>query len=168
MTMTEEPRVIGTRPIRPDGVDKVTGRATYGADVRLPGLLQGRVKRSPHAHAIIKRIDISRALALPGVMAVVTFDDLPAPHEQVMETVRGPMPTAWDSERILARRKVLFRGHPIAAVAALDHHTAEDALELIDIEYEVLPAVVTIDDALRPDSPILHDDGKEALVPGLF
>jgi len=168
MTMTEEPRVIGTRPIRPDGVDKVTGRATYGADVRLPGLLQGRVKRSPHAHAIITRIDISRALALPGVMGVVTFDDLPEPHEQVMETVRGPMPTAWDSERILARRKVLFRGHPIAAVAALNHHVAEDALELIDIEYEVLPAVVAIDDALRPDAPILHDDGKEALVPGLF
>ncbi|MDA0271389.1 MAG: xanthine dehydrogenase family protein molybdopterin-binding subunit [Chloroflexi bacterium] len=168
MTMTEEPRVIGTRPIRPDGVDKVTGRATYGADVRLPALLQGRVKRSPHAHAIIKRIDVSRAAALPGVLAVITFDDLPVPSEPVMETVRGPMPTAWDSERILARRKVLFRGHPIAAVAALDHHTAEDALELIDIEYEVLPAVVTIDDALRPDAPILHDDGKADLVPGLF
>ncbi|GMU41779.1 MAG: carbon-monoxide dehydrogenase large subunit [Chloroflexota bacterium] len=168
MTTVEQPRVIGTRPIRPDGVDKVTGRATYGADVRLPGLLQGRVKRSPHAHAIIKRIDLSRALALPGVLAAVTFDDLPVPHEQVMETVRGPLPTAWDSERVLARRKVLFRGHPIAAIAALDHHIAEDALELIDVEYEVLPAVVTIDDALRPDAPILHDDGKAALVPGLF
>ena len=168
MTTTHEFRVVGTRPVRPDGVEKVTGQAIYGADVRLPNLLQGRVKRSPHAHAIIKRLDISKALALPGVLAVITAEDFPQPNEPVMETVRGPMPTQWDTDRIMARRKVLFRGHPIAAVAASDHHIAEDALDLIDVEYEVLPAVVTIDDALRPDSPILHDDGLASLVKGLF
>jgi len=160
--------VIGTNPVRPDGVDKVTGRAVYGADVRLQGMLQGRVLRSPHAHAIIKRIDVSKALALPGVVAVVTHDDFPEPTEPVMQTIRGPQPTAWDVERLMARRKVLFKGHPIAAVCATDHHIAEDAVELIEVEYEVLPAVVNLDDALAPGAPILHDDGKAELVDGLF
>ncbi len=169
MTTVERPySVVGTRPIRPDGVDKVTGRAVYGADVRMAGMLSGRVKRSPHAHAIIKRIDVSKALALPGVLAVITHADFPEPSEPVMQTVRGPQPSVWDTERILARRKVLFRGHPVAAVAATDHHIAEDALQLIEVEYEVLPAVTTIGDALLPNAPILHDDGKAALVEGLF
>jgi xanthine dehydrogenase molybdenum-binding subunit len=169
MTTAEQTfSVIGTNPVRPDGVDKVTGRAVYGADVRLPGMLIGRVKRSPHAHAIIKNIDVTRAIALPGVHAVITHDDFPEPAEQIMQTIRGPQPTAWDSERLMARRKVLLKGHPIAAVCATDHHIAEDAVELIEVEYEVLPAVVTIDDALAPDAPILHDDGLSHLVDGLF
>ncbi|MCK9485271.1 MAG: xanthine dehydrogenase family protein molybdopterin-binding subunit [Dehalococcoidia bacterium] len=161
-------RIIGTSPRRPDGVEKVTGRAVYGADVRLSGLLHGRVKRSPHAHAIIKRIDVSKALALPGVLAVVLHSDFPAPSEPIMQTIRGPQPSDWDTERIIARRKVLFRGHPVAAVAATDHHIAEDALELIEVEYEVLPAVVTMDDAIAAGAPILHDDGKADMVEGLF
>ena len=160
--------VIGTNPVRPDGVDKVTGRAVYGADVRLQGMLYGRVKRSPHAHAIIKNIDVSKALALPGVHAVITHEDFPEPSEQVMQTIRGPQPAAWDSERLMARRKVLLKGHPVAAVCATDHHIAEDAVELIEVEYEILPAVVTLDDALAPGSPILHDDGLSDLVDGLF
>lgn len=169
MTTAEETfSVIGTRPVRPDGVDKVTGRAIYGADVRLQGMLQGRVKRSPHAHAIIKRIDISKALALPGVYAVITHEDLPEPVEPVMQTIRGPQPTAWDNERLLARQKVLFKGHPVAAVCASDSHIAEDAVELIEVEYEELPPVVDLDDALAPDAPILHDDGLAELVDGLF
>jgi CO/xanthine dehydrogenase Mo-binding subunit len=169
MTTTEQTySVIGTNPVRPDGVDKVTGRAVYGADVRPQGMLIGRVKRSPHAHAIIKSIDVSKALALPGVHAVITHDDFPEPDEPVMQTIRGPQPTAWDSERIMARRKVLLKGHPIAAVCAIDHHIAEDAVELIEVEYEVLHAVVTIDDALAPNAPILHDDGLSDLVDGLF
>ncbi len=169
MTTTErEYRVVGTSPRRPDGVEKVTGRAVYGADVRVAGLLHGRVKRSPHAHAIIKRIDTSEALALTGVRAVITFEDFPEPAEPIMQTVRGPMPSAWDTERIMARRKVLFRGHPVAAVAATDFHTAEDALDLIEVEYEVLPAVTTMDDAMAAAAPILHDDGKAALIEGLF
>lgn len=169
MTTAEQTfSVIGTNPVRPDGVDKVTGRAVYGADIRLQGMLIGRVKRSPHAHAIIKNIDVSKALALPGVHAVITHEDLPQPAEAVMQTIRGPQPAAWDSERIMARRKVLLKGHPIAAVCATDHHIAEDAVELIDVEYEVLPAVVTLDDALAPDAPILHDDGLADAVDGLF
>jgi CO/xanthine dehydrogenase Mo-binding subunit len=160
--------VIGTRPVRPDGVDKVTGRAIYGADVRLPGMLYGRVKRSPHAHAIIKRIDASKALALPGVHAVITHEDFPEPAEPIMQTIRGPQPSKWDTERLMARRKVLFKGHPVAAICAADPHLAEDALELIEVEYEVLPAVVSLDDALSPGAPILHDDGLAELVDGLF
>lgn len=167
-TIEQTYSVIGTNPVRPDGVDKVTGRAVYGSDVRLPDMLIGRVKRSPHAHAIIKSIDVSKALALPGVHAVITHDDFPEPAEPVMQTIRGPQPAAWDSERIMARRKVLLKGHPIAAVCATDHHIAEDAVELIEVEYEVLPAVVTLDDALAPNSPILHDDGLSDLVDGLF
>ena len=163
-----EYRVIGTSPIRPDGVDKVTGRAVFGADVRLAGMLVGRVKRSPHAHAIIKRIDSSKALALPGVHAVITHEDFPEPATPTMQTIRGPMPSKWDVERLMARRKVLFKGHPVAAVCATDMHIAEDAVELIEVEYEVLPAVTNLDDALAPDSPALHDDGLSDLVDGLF
>ncbi|HJM89933.1 MAG TPA: xanthine dehydrogenase family protein molybdopterin-binding subunit [Dehalococcoidia bacterium] len=163
-----EYRVIGTNPIRPDGVDKVTGRAVYGADVRMAGMLFGRVKRSPHAHAIIKSIDTSKAEALPGVHAVITHEDFPEPTEPTMQTIRGPMPTMWDLERLLARRKVLFKGHPIAAVCADDAHVAEDAVALIEVEYDVLPAVTSLDDALAPDAPTLHDDGLSSLVDGLF
>src|SRR3989304_8042308 len=79
MVATKEYRVIGTRPIRPDGTDKVTGRAQYGADIHLTGMLYARIKRSPHAHAIIKKIDASRALALPGVKGVMTAADFPPP-----------------------------------------------------------------------------------------
>lgn len=160
-------RVVGTRPVRPDGVDKVTGRATYGADVRLPGMLYGRVTRSPHAHARIKRIDVSKALALPGVHAVITAADFPSPLEPVMQTIRGPQPSQWESDRLMASSKALFRGHPIAAVCATDPHIAEDAAALIEVEYEVLPPVVTLDDALSPTAPILHDDGLASLVEGL-
>ncbi|MCA9856654.1 MAG: xanthine dehydrogenase family protein molybdopterin-binding subunit [Dehalococcoidia bacterium] len=169
MTTVEKPwKVVGTRPVRPDGVDKVTGRAVYGADVRMANQVYGRVKRSPHAHARIKSIDVSKALALPGVLAVITHEDLPKVPNPVMPTIRGPIPSQWDQDRILARYKVLFRGHPIAAVAATDHHTAEDALDLIEVEYEVLPAVTSIGDALLPNAPLLHEDGLDDLVEDLF
>ena len=128
---------VGTNTVRPDGVDKVTGRAIYGADVRLPNMTYGRVKRSPHAHALIKSIDITKALELPGVLSIVTSEDFPAPVEAILQTIRGPMPAQWDIERLMARRKVLFRGHPVAAVSATDAHIAEDAVELIEVEYEL-------------------------------
>jgi len=160
--------VIGTNPVRPDGVDKVTGHAIYGADVKLQGMLHGKVLRSPHAHALIKSIDFSKALKLPGVHAVITHDDFPEPSEKIMQTIRGAQPAAWDTERIMARRKVLFRGHPVAAICATDIHIAEDAANLIEVEYEILPAVTTIEDALNPNAPILHDDGLSELVDGLF
>ena len=159
---------VGTNTVRPDGVDKVTGRAIYGADVRLPNMTYGRVKRSPHAHALIKSIDITKALALPGVLSIVTSEDFPAPVEAILQTIRGPMPAQWDIERLMARRKVLFRGHPVAAVSATDAHIAEDAVELIEVEYDVLPPVVTIEDALSPSAPILHDDGMDEIVEDLF
>ena len=168
MTTETRPRIIGTRPIRPDGFDKVVGRAVYGADVRLPGMLYGRVKRSPHAHAIIKRIDVSKALALPGVHAVITHADFPPPREKLVNSFRGPGPAAWELERLLARRKVLYKGHPVAAVCATDLHIVEDALELIEVEYEVLPPVMSLEDALLPSAPILHDDGEADAIPGLF
>ena len=159
---------VGTNTVRPDGVDKVTGRAIYGADVRLPNMTYGRVKRSPHAHALIRSIDITKALALPGVLSIVTSEDFPSPVEAILQTIRGPMPAQWDIERLMARRKVLFRGHPVAAVSATDAHIAEDAVELIEVEYEVLPPVVTIEDALSPNAPILHDDGMDEVVEDLF
>ena len=160
--------VIGTNPVRPDGVDKVTGHAIYGADVKLQGMLYGKVLRSPHAHALIKSINFTKALELPGVHAVITHSDFPEPSEKIMQTIRGAQPAAWDTERIMARRKVLFRGHPVAAICASDIHIAEDAVNLIEVEYEVLPAVTTIEDALNPNAPILHDDGLSELVDGLF
>ena len=157
---TKEYRVIGTRPVRPDGADKVTGRAQFGADIRLPGMLYGRIKRSPHAHAIIKKIDSSRALALPGVKGVITAADFPTPPPGM--TGGGgpgpPVPMQYQLDSFLASKKALYRGHAVAAVAASDPHVAEDALQLIDVEYEVLPPVLDVREAMAEGAPILHDD----------
>jgi len=157
-TTTGNFRVIGTRPIRHDGVDKVTGRAKYGADYTFPGMLHGKVLRSPHAHANIKSINIDKALKLPGVKAIVTSKDLPHAEdklEQAGEMVVNPM---YLSMNILAHEKVLYDGHAIAAVAATSPHIAEEALRLIEVEYEVLPPVMTVDVATRPGAPILLKD----------
>jgi CO/xanthine dehydrogenase Mo-binding subunit len=151
-------RVIGTRPIRHDGVEKVTGRAKYGADISLPGMLHARVLRSPHAHAHIKSIDVSAALALPGVKAVITSQDLPdlAPGAQAMgEMTINPR---YLSMNILARDKVLYHEHAVAAVVATSSHTAEEALGLIKVEYEVLPPALDVYKAMQDDTPILHSD----------
>jgi CO/xanthine dehydrogenase Mo-binding subunit len=159
MVATKEYKVIGTRPIRHDGADKVTGRAQYGADIRLTGMLYARVKRSPHAHAIIKSIDASKALALPGVKAVITHQDFPRPPEGVGVSGEGaPQPWRFQVENFLANKKALYRGHAIAAVAATDLHIAEDALNLIEVEYEVLPPVLDVREAMAESAPILHDD----------
>src|SRR5689334_16644265 len=112
-------RVLGTRPVRPDGVDKVTGRAVYGADVVLPRMVHGKVVRSPHAHARIKRIDTSKALALPGVLAVVTSEDLPAINATANLGEGGDVNLRHASENVLARGKALYHGHAVAAVAAV-------------------------------------------------
>jgi xanthine dehydrogenase molybdenum-binding subunit len=159
MVATKEYKVIGTRPIRHDGTDKVTGRAQYGADINLTGMLFGRVKRSPHAHAIIKKIDASKALALPGVKAVITHQDFPPPPAGVGISGEGPpQPWRFQVEQFLANKKALYRGHAVAAVAATDAHIAEDALALIDVEYEVLPPVLDVREAMAEGAPILHDD----------
>jgi xanthine dehydrogenase molybdenum-binding subunit len=155
---TKEYSVIGTRPIRPDGTDKVVGRAQYGADIRLTGLLYGKILRSPHAHARIKAIDVSRALALPGVKAVVTSAELPMPSGKVTDLGEGAMINPrFMSNNCLALDKVLYKGHAVAAVAATSPHIAEEALSLIDVDYEVLPAVLDARDAMREDAPILHE-----------
>ncbi|HLG11271.1 MAG TPA: xanthine dehydrogenase family protein molybdopterin-binding subunit [Dehalococcoidia bacterium] len=159
MVAAKEYKVVGTRPIRHDGTDKVTGRAQYGADVRLTGMLYGKVKRSPHAHAVIKKIDTSRALALKGVHAVITRADFPDVPSIIVETDEaGVTPLPWLVDRIMAGKKALFRGHAIAAVAANDPHVAEDALDLIEVEYEVLPSVSNVREAMLEVAPILHAD----------
>jgi CO/xanthine dehydrogenase Mo-binding subunit len=151
-------RVIGTRPIRHDGADKVTGRAKYGADYALPGMLHGKILRSPHSHARIKSIDTTHALNVPGVFAVITGDDLPDVASKTQDIGEGAINARYVSMNILARGKVLYDGHAVAAVAAADRHTAEEALRLIEVEYEVLPPVMTVDQAMRPDAPIVHED----------
>jgi CO/xanthine dehydrogenase Mo-binding subunit len=147
--------VIGTRPIRPDGVDKVTGRAIYGADVKFPGMLYGKVLRSPHAHARIRRIDTSAAQWLPGVRAVVTAQDLPALDDSIADLGETIVNMRYASSNILARDKVLYFGHAVAAVAADTAHIAEEALRLIVVDYEVLPHVLDGREALAEDAPIL-------------
>lgn len=162
MVSTEKPRqykVVGTRPIRPDGVDKVTGRAAYGADTKAEGMLFGAVLRSPHAHAIIKSIDTSKAEALPGVKAVVTAADFGAhagSGEVDLGETRGQ--ANYMQDNVLANKKVLYHGHAIAGVAATDQHIAEDALALIDVQYEVLPSVLDVREAMLDTAPILLDD----------
>ena len=141
---------VGTRPIRPDGVDKVTGRARYGADFNMPGQLIGRILRSPHPHALIRRIDTSRAEQLPGVKAVVTAADLP-------DLTSGDAAMYDILDNCMARRKALYDGHAVAAVAAIDARTAREALKLIDVEYELLPHVTDVDEAFAADAPLIND-----------
>src|SRR5262249_3160221 len=114
MSTSTDYKVVGTRPIRHDGTDKVTGRAVYGADVQPPGLLHGRIPRSPHAPAHVRRIDVSKALALPGVEAVVTSQDLHDPGSRVAELGEGAINLRHLSCNCLAREKVLYKGHAVA------------------------------------------------------
>src|SRR6266576_111329 len=149
---------VGTRPIRPDGVPKVTGRAMYAADMAMPGQLVGKILRSPHAHARIRSINTSKAAALPGVKAVITAKDFP---DQKFEYI-GPERVAvnfWHVTRnIMAREKVLYEGHAVAAVAATSKAIADQALSLIEVDYEVLPHVIDVDEAMKPDAPLLFPD----------
>ena len=149
---------VGTSPIRPDGVPKVTGMAQYGADYSLPGMLWAKILRSPHAHARIRSINTSKAEALPGVKAVLTSADLPnQPFDYI-----GPERVAvnyWHMTRnILAREKALYEGHAIAAVAATTAAIAAEAIALIEVDYEVLPHVIDVDEAMQPDAPVLFED----------
>ena len=154
----QEYNVVGKRPIRHDGYDKVTGRALYGADVDLPGLLHGKVLRSPHAHARIVKIDTSRARAHPEVRAVVTSADLATLPNEPVAMGPGPKPNGRElSNNILAGDKALYKGHAIAALAATSAHAAEEALDLIDVEYEVLPAVTDVEAAMVPGAAQLHE-----------
>ncbi len=154
----EEFRVVGSRPVRHDGVDKVTGRARYAADTAMPDLLYAKIVRSPHAHARIRGIDASRALALPGVHAVITAADFPEASAEFADQEEGAAVNyGFFSRNIMARKKALYMGHAVAAVAAASQHLAEDAAALIDVDYEVLPPVLNADDAMADGAPILHE-----------
>ncbi len=159
-------QVLGTRPIRHDGADKVTGRALYGADLQLARMVHGAVLRSPHAHARILSIDTSLAEKLPGVHAVVTAADFPAaPADKMVDFGEGEMLLSSLRGNVLASGKVLYVGHAVAAVAAADPHTAAEAASLIHVEYEALPSVMTTQEAMAPGAPLLHEglhDGNVA------
>ena len=136
-------KAIGTRPVRPDGVEKVTGRANFGADLNLPGMLHGKILRSPHAHARIKSIDLSGALAVDGVLAAISGEDIPGGGDL--------------GDNVLANEKVLYHGHAVAAVAATSAYTAEQALDQIQVEYEVLNPVLSIDDAIADGATLVNE-----------
>ncbi len=155
---TKKYKVIGTRPLRHDGADKVTGRAIYGSDLRLTGTVHGKILRSPHAHARIKSIDTSAAEKHPGVLAVATAADLPNLKDKIANLGEGSVNLAHLGANVLAHGKALYKGHAVAAVAAVNPHVAEEAAKLIRVEYEVLPSVTWVLDAMRDDAPLLHDD----------
>ncbi len=153
-----EYRVVGKRVPRPDGVDKVTGRAQFGADINLAGLLHGKVLRSPHAHAKIKSIDTSRAEAYPGVKAVVTARDLPL-ASLTREQLGGEyQKLKIASDLVLASDRVLFKGQGVAAVAATNPHVAGEAVKLIEVEYEELHPLLDVLAAMEEGAPLLHED----------
>src|SRR5713226_4511596 len=143
--------VIGTPRPKVDAYAKVTGRALYADDIMLPRMLYGRILRSPHAHARILSIDTHRALALPGVVAILTGEDLPQKF--------GILPSSQD-EYALAIDKVRYVGDPVVAVAALDPDILDQALKLIEVEYEVLPALMSIDEALAHPDVKINDEAR--------
>ena len=144
-------KILGTRPIRPDGLDKITGKAMFGADKSVSGMLHARILRSPHAHAEILSIDTSEAEALAGVKAVITGDDF-APVEN--------QETRYTMQNCMAQGRALYDGHAVAAVAASSRRIAGEALKLITVEYKALPHVTDVDEAMKPDAPLLHEGVK--------
>ncbi|MEM6999336.1 MAG: xanthine dehydrogenase family protein molybdopterin-binding subunit [Pseudomonadota bacterium] len=150
----QEFQLVGSRPLRPDGVDKVTGRARYGADASAPGQLVGLILRSPHAHAKIKNIDTSKAEKLAGVKAVLTSKDLP-------DLTNGDMGNYDILENCMARDRALYDGHAVAAVAAVDAEVAKQALKLIKVQYKKLPHVTDVDEAMQSGAPIVQPRIKD-------
>ena len=162
MVATFEPKkdykVVGTRPIRHDGYDKVTGKAIYGADIKLPGLIWGSVARSPHAHAKIISIDTTEAKKMDGVLAVITHEDMPKAENKMVDLGEGSVNFKWASEKLMANNKVIYKGQPVAAIAAIDRHVAEEAARKIFVEYEVLDSVTNVVDAMKENAPIILED----------
>ena len=150
--------VVGTRPIRHDGVDKVIGAAKYGADIQLSGMLHGKVLRSPYAHARIRSIDTSKAEAISGVTAVVTSKDFPIISDSIIDLSETQGNARLMAEHVMAADKALYKGHAVAAVSATSPHIAELALEAIKIDYEVLKPVLSLEEAMKEDSPLLPDN----------
>src|SRR5260370_27272357 len=155
---------IGKRTPRPDGADKVTGRAAYAADTNMPGMIWGKALRSPHPHARIKSINTAKAEKLPGVKAVMTAKDIVDFPVEKGPLMLGIQDMRWMCRNVMAREKALFHGHPVAAVAATTERIAAEACKLIEVDYEVLPWVIDVDEAKKPGAPVLHDhikfDGK--------
>jgi CO/xanthine dehydrogenase Mo-binding subunit len=147
-------KVVGTRPVRPDGLDKVTGRARYGADMSLPGMIFGEIVRANHAHAKIISIDISAAEALPGVHAVITRADFPAQEDGMVDTL----------DHCMADGKVLYDGHAVAAVAASSKALARKAAALVKVEYEALPHVTDVDAAAAEGAPLVREGTTSNIV----
>ena len=158
MTVQQEFRVVGSRPVRPDGVDKVTGRALYGADFNMQDQIYGHILRSPHAHARIKNIDCSRARAMEGVLAVMTGEDLQEPGSRVLGSGEGAIALRDLTPMVMAQGKVLFHSQPVAAVAATSPELAALAAEAIEVTFDVLPVVTELHAALAEGAPILHED----------
>lgn len=148
-------KVVGKTPIRHDGLDKVTGRAVYGGDVTAPGLIWGDVVRSPHSHARIKSIDTSAAEAMDGVFAVLTHADFPVTEEREISTGEDVVNLKRDQSNVMADDKVHYKGHVIAAVAAVDRNTAQEAASKIKVEYDVLPNVSDVDTAMAKNAPVI-------------
>jgi len=140
--------VVGKSYTQVDAIDKARGRTKFVSDLVLPNMLYGRILRSPFAHARILNIDTSRAERMLGVKAVVTYADTPG-------VPFGPRSEDWT---ILAKDKARFCGDEVAAVAAIDQDTAEEALDLIQVDYEELPFVVDPIEAMRPGAPLVHED----------
>jgi xanthine dehydrogenase molybdenum-binding subunit len=149
--------VVGKRVNRVDALAKVTGKALYAADIILPNMLYGKVLWSPYAHARIRRLDVAKALALEGVMAVITAADVPGQKKE--EEHPNPMTCC------LAREKVIFAGQPVAAVAAITPSIAEEAMGLIEVDYEELPSVIDVLEAMKPDVPLVHPDSYTENLP---
>ena len=148
-------KVVGKSPIRHDGLDKVTGRAVYGGDVKVPGLIWGDVIRSPHAHARIKSIDTSAAESMDGVFAVLTHADFPVADEREISAGEDVVNLKRDQANVMADDKVHYTGHVVAAVAAIDRNTAQEAANKIKVEYDVLTNVSDVDTAMAEDAPII-------------
>src|SRR6476469_2847722 len=157
MNVVTNNKWIGQRTIRPDGMDKVTGRAQFAADTTMPGMIWGKVLSSPHPHARIKSIDTSKAEKLPGVKAVVTAKDIVDFTIEKGAVMLGIQDMRWMCRNVMARDKALFPGHPVAAVAADTQAIAAEACKLIKVDYQVLPFVIDVDEAKKPSAPVLHD-----------
>ena len=158
MTTYTPYKVIGTRPIRHDGADKVTGKAIYTADLHLANMAHAVFLRSPHPHARIVSIDTSEAERAPGVLAVMTSADLPDPWDKTENLGEGVINYAHLSGNVLARGKALYKGHAVAAVAATSVIAAEEAAGKIRVQYEPLPATTWVLDAMQEDAPLLHEN----------
>jgi CO/xanthine dehydrogenase Mo-binding subunit len=152
--------VIGSRLAKVDAPERVTGKAAFGADLNLPGMLWAKVVRSPYPHARIKKIETSKALALPGVKAVITASDFPPLPKGATAPLVGEVSIDLSAIReiVMASDKVRYHGQVVAAVAALDPFIAEEATRLVEVEYEELPVVEDVIEAMKPEAPLVHED----------